>query len=219
METIAQIAIELKVSRQAVYQKIKESGLSIDNLTVEKRGNKRILSEEGVEVVKSLFVKKGVTVKMVSQTEFDKLAVCNMSLRSMIDELSVSLNAVRKEVEDKEVTINRLTERLGVQEQMVSMLQTEKEMLYLALEKAQKIADQAQQLEAARTQEVKKTQEEKQRLLERVEVYMEKTSDQNNELVQESKNGASEVRRQRSIRERIMFLFTGKIGDEATKNL
>lgn len=52
-KTIRQIAEEMGVSRQSVYERIRESGLSLDRLTTERRGNQRFFGEESAAKIKA----------------------------------------------------------------------------------------------------------------------------------------------------------------------
>lgn len=58
MKTIAQLAIEMNVSRQYVYDRIKKADISVDTLIGEKRGKKKYLSEDGQRIICQLMTDK-----------------------------------------------------------------------------------------------------------------------------------------------------------------
>ena len=53
MKTIRQIAEEMGVSRQSVYERIRENGLSLDSLTTQRRGNQRFFGKESAAKIKA----------------------------------------------------------------------------------------------------------------------------------------------------------------------
>lgn len=92
MLTISDIAKELNVSRGTVYNAIVKAGLSIDSLTVEKQGNKRILSADGEKTVRELFAND--TGKEASKrTVNDSLTKENERLTATVKRLTDELTA------------------------------------------------------------------------------------------------------------------------------
>lgn len=99
MKTINQMAGDLGVTRQTIYNAVKSAGLSIDSLTVEKRGNTRYFDEAAEERVKSILSKKhGKPVKNAT-VKIDSLTADLEEARANIDRLTADLEEAKKEAE------------------------------------------------------------------------------------------------------------------------
>lgn len=121
--TIAEIAARLGVSKQAVYQKIKRAGLSINALKDHNTGE---FTDDGAQTIVNLF---------------------NNAPRSDVDVSTPSagqvetINALNSDIDRLKTEVDRLNN-------LVEQLTGERDFLREALLQAQKSADQAQQLQA-----------------------------------------------------------------------
>lgn len=111
--TIKQMAVQLDVSPQAIYQKLKKNNIEVYSLTDKKTKD---LTGEGEVIINKLFSADPAEIKPSKQSVIDGLQEQVQSLRTE--------NAV-------------LIERVKALEEQVSTLKADKESLTAALEKAQ----------------------------------------------------------------------------------
>lgn len=86
--TIKEFAKQHSISPQAVYQRLKASGIPIDSI---REGKTAELTQEGLEKLSSLFVKpvdNAVKEETVSISQFNALQVENEFLKKRIEELT-----------------------------------------------------------------------------------------------------------------------------------
>lgn len=97
MKTIAEIAKELGVTRQAVYTRVKEAGVNIDNLTKEKRGKQTYYDDDAVKIIMTSCQKKRVKNECVNTDNIDK--------KTREDELTKQLETLTRELEEARAKI------------------------------------------------------------------------------------------------------------------
>ena len=119
---IADVAAQYGMSKQAIYQRIKRAGMTVDQLT-DRNGE---IHEEGLHIIgQMLTVNKGKSIKNVDNVE--------------------KLQQLSKQVESLTAEIDRLTDKLNAAE-------AERDYLRTALSAAQTALNQEQQLQAAMIQ-------------------------------------------------------------------
>ena len=90
MKTINELAKSLGVSRQTLYNVCKAEGLSIDELTTEKRGKTRLFDDKAEGIVKELLSKRSksnVNVKDELDNLRHKLEEAEARIRDQAEEL------------------------------------------------------------------------------------------------------------------------------------
>lgn len=118
MKTIPQIAEELGVSRQAVYEKINKSGLQLSKV---KKGRQVFISDEDAQSVKELFLD-------VSGNSQEPSSVNDRATeyKRQIDELQATVEQLRaelKEAQEKDAENQAEIQRLkGLEEQLISQI-------------------------------------------------------------------------------------------------
>ena len=158
-KTISQIAKELGVTRQAVHQKIKKdaelsTALQPFLTTV---NNTLYISNEGKSILKAAFSK--------NQNKASLQEFTDNSLQIQVDSLQAQINAKNDEIEVLKGTIETLKQQLAAQNEQIKALQADlskerqhsREIAETFTEltaQAQKLADQAQQLNAADKQKL-----------------------------------------------------------------
>lgn len=106
MKTIEQIADELGTSKQNVYQRIKNSSFSLDDLTRIKQGRQTFFDDESTERIKELFNNESTTnqeKRRVNDT-FDELK-CS---QEQINKLTKELEDARAKISEDQAEIARL---------------------------------------------------------------------------------------------------------------
>lgn len=121
--TIAEIAASLGVSKQAVYQKIKRAGLSVNALKDHNTGE---FTDKGAQTIVNLF----------NNTPRPNVDVSTPSVEQV-----ETINALNNDIDRLNIEVDRLNN-------LVEQLTNERDFLREALLQAQKSADQAQQLQA-----------------------------------------------------------------------
>lgn len=124
--TITELAKELKLSRQTLYNVINNNGLSIDTLTTVKDGYKKELTAEGIKTICQLVKKrpsKGernytalrnkidtLTAELETvKADKDKLTSELETARADNDKLTAELDTAKRDGEDLKKDIDRLT--------------------------------------------------------------------------------------------------------------
>ncbi len=105
--TIADMAKELNVSRQAVYQKIKSSAelsTALQQFTV-KQGNKTVYSLQGQKLIRQAF-ENNSTVNSKPKDVYKKVSIDN----SLIDILTQQIQTKDKQIEAMQAQISKLTD-------------------------------------------------------------------------------------------------------------
>ena len=100
--TITELAKELKLSRQSVYNVLKSNGVSIDTLTTVTQGNKRELTAEGVKTIRQLVKKKASTSSTnltQLQAEVDRLTAELETAKADNDRLTAEGDRLREELD------------------------------------------------------------------------------------------------------------------------
>lgn len=90
--TISDLAKELGVSRGTVYNVLDKAGISVNNLTEKKQGNKRILTEHGQRTVKNLLL------NVNSADNFIRLNNELETAKNTVKKLTVELETARGEL-------------------------------------------------------------------------------------------------------------------------
>ena len=140
LKTIAQLAQELGVTRQAVYQKIKyniELSKNISKFTV-KQKNKTLYDLQAQELIKQAF--SAFTVNQESsnsQAEIDNLTNKLTENKKQLDIALHDIEVKNHELQQKEQTIKELTERLTILDNLVTELKSDKTKLNARLDKAE----------------------------------------------------------------------------------
>ena len=98
MKTINQLAQSLGVTRQTIYNVVKDAGLSIDSLTTEKQGKTRLFDEKAEERVKQL----------LSDRRKCKTTIDNAKERQLSEDLEKARAEILKLSEDLERANNRI---------------------------------------------------------------------------------------------------------------
>lgn len=120
MKTISEVAKSIGVSRQAVYNAVKKSGMTLDSLTSEKYGNTRAFDDNAVKKIKALFDRR--TNKNLSDND-RKVNRRGMQIGTLKKELKI----VKQEKENlfneneklKEIIVN-LSETIRMQEERLT---------------------------------------------------------------------------------------------------
>lgn len=127
MKSIQQIALELGVSRQTVYTAVKRAGLSIDSLTAEKQGNKRIFSDEAAETVKQAVrgsVKENADDCKELSSKIDSLTAENKKLQEELEQRREELAAAEARIEKQEMRIDVLLHLSAEQANTIRLIET-----------------------------------------------------------------------------------------------
>lgn len=127
MKTIQQIADELNVSRQCVYNRLKSEHVNIDTLTKEKRGKSVYFADDAVQIIVNACVKEASKERHV--------------------------NATGKQIDEQEKRIKELSKALEDMTRDRDEWREAARTAQAALSDAQRIANQAQQLHAAALQQ------------------------------------------------------------------
>ena len=93
MKTINELAKSLGVSRQTLYNVIKAEGLSIDELTTEKRGKARLFDEKAESIVKGILSKRCKN---------------NVNIKDELDNLRRELAEAEKRISDQAEELEKL---------------------------------------------------------------------------------------------------------------
>ena len=93
MKTINELAKSLGVSRQTLYNVIKAEGLSIDELTTEKRGKARLFDEKAESIVKGILSKRCKN---------------NVNVKDELDNLRRELAEAEKRISDQAEELEKL---------------------------------------------------------------------------------------------------------------
>ncbi len=93
-----------QISTQAVYQKIKASGLSLDDLREEKTGD---LSEQGLQALETLFTKQTVKTSEATTRLLTELKVENEFLKKRNAELEADRDAWKAAAEKAQQIANQ----------------------------------------------------------------------------------------------------------------
>lgn len=121
MKTIQQIADEIGVKRQTVYNKAAKAGIVIDTLTHQKQGKKKVYDAEAEKLLKSLFTETPVNddknavndndandKKNVSKEENDNSPSELDVMRERVASLTKELDAAHKKIDESQMEIERL---------------------------------------------------------------------------------------------------------------
>ena len=121
MKTIQQIADEIGVKRQTVYNKAAKAGVVIDTLTHQKQGKKTVYDEEAERILKSLFTDKPVIddvnavndndasdKKDVTKERNDKSKSELDVIRERVAALTRELEAAHSKIDESQMEIDRL---------------------------------------------------------------------------------------------------------------
>ena len=139
LKSISQIAINLGVSRQAVYSKLKSAELAkaVKPLSV-KQGNTTLYTLQAQELIKQAF--SAFTVNQESsnsQAEIDNLTNKLTENKKQLDIALHDIEVKNHELQQKEQTIKELTERLTILDNLVTELKSDKTKLNARLDKAE----------------------------------------------------------------------------------
>lgn len=97
--TIQQISQQLGVSRQAVYKRLRRAGAQVDKLTERNSDGKRILTDQGVNIIRKLFTKKVVdcTPQVDKVNKAEELQQSVNQLSNKVEELTKALEEAHSE--------------------------------------------------------------------------------------------------------------------------
>lgn len=139
LKSISQIAINLGVSRQAVYSKLKSAELAkaVKPLSV-KQGNTTLYTLQAQELIKQAFSVFTVNQESSnSQAEIDNLTNKLTENKKQLDIALHNIEVKSHELQQKEQTIKELTERLTMLDNLVTELKADKTKLNARLDKAE----------------------------------------------------------------------------------
>ena len=139
LKSISQIAINLGVSRQAVYSKLKSAELAkaVKPLSV-KQGNTTLYTLQAQELIKQAFSVFTVNQESSnSQAEIDNLTNKLTENKKQLDIALHDIEVKNHELQQKEQTIKELTERLTILDNLVTELKSDKTKLNARLDKAE----------------------------------------------------------------------------------
>ena len=139
LKSISQIAINLGVSRQAVYSKLKSAELAkaVKPLSV-KQGNTTLYTLQAQELIKQAFSVFTVNQESSnSQAEIDNLTNKLTENKKQLDIALHNIEVKNRELQQKEQTIKELTERLTMFDNLVTELKADKTKLNARLDKAE----------------------------------------------------------------------------------
>lgn len=121
MKTIQQIADEIGVKRQTVYNKAAKAGVVIDTLTHQKQGKKTVYDEEAERILKGLFTDKPVIddtsaasdndasdKKDVTKDRNDKSKSELDVMKERVAALTKELEAAHNKIDESQMEIERL---------------------------------------------------------------------------------------------------------------
>lgn len=112
MLTVNELAEKLGVSRQTVYNAIKNAGISLDILTAEKQGNKRFFRDDAVDTVKKILVKDVTNESTVNYNSYTvKSKIESLTLEN--DYLKNRLDSMKSMVDKLEVEKQFLLQHIG----------------------------------------------------------------------------------------------------------
>lgn len=133
MKTIQQIADELGTSKQNVYQRIKDSSFSLDDLTRIKQGKHTVFDDESEKRIKELFNNETTTSREKrrvndtldelkrSQEQINKLTKELEDARAKISEDQAEIARLRSVEEEQRHTIASLSESIRLKTQQETM--------------------------------------------------------------------------------------------------
>jgi chromosome segregation ATPase len=139
LKSISQIAVNLGVSRQAVYSKLKSAELAraVKPLTV-KQGNTTLYTLQAQELIKQAFTAFAVNQESSnSQEEIDSLTSKLTESEKQLDIALHDIEVKSHELQEKEQRIKELTERLTMLDTLVTELKADKAKLNERLDKAE----------------------------------------------------------------------------------
>lgn len=139
LKSISQIAVNLGVSRQAVYSKLKSAELAraVKPLTV-KQGNTTLYTLQAQELIKQAFTAFAVNQDSSnSQEEIDSLTSKLTESREQLNKALHDIEVKSHELQEKEQRIKELTERLTMRDSLIAELKADKTKLNARLDKAE----------------------------------------------------------------------------------
>lgn len=139
LKSISQIAVNLGVSRQAVYSKLKSAELAraVKPLTV-KQGNTTLYTLQAQELIKQAFTAFAVNQDSSnSQEEIDSLTSKLTESEKQLNKALHDIEVKSHELQEKEQKIKELTERLTMLDTLVTELKADKTKLNARLDKAE----------------------------------------------------------------------------------
>ena len=139
LKSISQIAVNLGVSRQAVYSKLKSAELAraVKPLTV-KQGNTTLYTLQAQELIKQAFTAFVVNQDSSNrQEEIDSLTSKLTESEKQLNKALHDIEVKSHELQEKEQRIKELTERLTMLDTLVTELKADKAKLNERLDKAE----------------------------------------------------------------------------------
>ncbi|MCR5112260.1 MAG: hypothetical protein K6B38_15360 [Ruminococcus sp.] len=139
LKSISQIAVNLGVSRQAVYSKLKSAELAraVKPLTV-KQGNTTLYTLQAQELIKQAFTAFAVNQESSnSQEEIDSLTSKLTESEKQLDKALHDIEVKSHELQEKEQRIKQLTEIFTTLDTLVTELKADKDKLNERLDKAE----------------------------------------------------------------------------------
>ncbi len=112
MKTINQLAASLGVTRQTIYNAVKSAGMSIDDLTAEKRGNTRLFDAAAEDHVKILLLNRHSKPVKSESVKIDKLTADLKAARAEVDRLTAELEAEKRKTEQLTAELARANNRI-----------------------------------------------------------------------------------------------------------
>ena len=145
--SIAQISEELRVSKQAVYAKLKRPDIAtaVKPETV-KQGNKTLYTLKAVKLIEQAFFS---TIPDVDSTKIEEVESQLKTIKEQLESVTKQLEHKCSELQQKEQALNELNTKLKVIESTIESLTSDK--LFLQ----EQIKQQVQQIQTATDKEVK----------------------------------------------------------------
>lgn len=188
MQTIAQIAEELKVTQTAVYKRLKENGITLACLMPIKEGNKTLYSDDVCDAIRELF-RTGSRIKLERFTEKANVETLNFELEKLKKEQAEQrIESLQVELEKVNLQAQAEKERA---EQQIEALRGE---LDKVKEQAQAERERAeQQIEALRG-ELDKVNKQAQAEREQAARQIDNLMEQNKSLIEVTKSAQENVK-------------------------
>lgn len=122
MISIMELAKELHVSRQALYNKLQKAGIAIDDVTQETQGKKRLLSDEGATRIRNLFASKDnlqlqqLQQKQLQLLQLQQLQTTVTQLQQQIKAMEIQRMHDKQLLQSKDKTIETLEKTMNAQQ-------------------------------------------------------------------------------------------------------
>lgn len=136
MKTIEDIARDLNVSKQTVYERVKLAGVSLESLTRKKQGKSVVYDEESVSVIMSACQVKRVKRGRV-KLDRDDTKKRQEELSSQIEQLTHALEEARQEIDRLRAVEEEQRHTISSQAETIRLKEVKEAQAAMRLEAAQ----------------------------------------------------------------------------------